>query len=190
MVVESMADCHVTIRYVMGGFHITIYSYDYFWATVCECCSWFCHCQFFGSKAIIYAKKKIPQAFNKLVQKFPRVFGPIARGLSKVREKLTFGKQKQPAEQMKDATPVNEKLVEGIEKSEVTKERLASKDLKGKVVAMEAPTKEGANIAEIEEKQSRAKRAWETVRHAPKRMFDYVMKINYPYLSCWLYHWL
>lgn len=131
---------------------------------------------FFGSKAIIYAKKKIPQAFNKLVQKFPRVFGPIARGLSKVREKLTFGKQKQPAEQMKDATPVNEKLVEGIEKSEVTKERLASKDLKGKVVAMEAPTKEGANIAEIEEKQSRAKRAWETVRHAPKRMFDYVMK--------------
>lgn len=133
---------------------------------------------FFGSKAIIYAKKKIPQAFNKLVQKFPRVFGPIARGLSKVREKLTFGKQKQPAEQVRDATPVNEKLVEGIEKSEVTKERLASKDLKGKgkVVAMEAPTKEGANIAEIEEKQSRAKRAWETVRHAPKRMFDYVMK--------------
>ncbi|STD27517.1 hypothetical protein [Enterococcus mundtii] len=133
---------------------------------------------FFGSKAIIYAKKKIPQAFNKLVQKFPRVFGPIARGLSKVREKLPFGKQKQPAEQMKEATPVNEKLAEGIAKSEVTKEGLTSKDLKGKdkVVAMEAPTKEGANTAEIEEKQSRAKRAWETVRHAPKRMFDYVMK--------------
>ncbi|NMP58469.1 hypothetical protein [Enterococcus mundtii] len=133
---------------------------------------------FFGSKAIIYAKKKIPQAFNKLVQKFPRVFGPIARGLSKVREKLPFGKQKQPAEQMKEATPVNEKLAEGIDKSEITKEGLTSKDLKGKdkVVAMEAPTKEGANTAEIEEKQSRAKRAWETVRHAPKRMFDYVMK--------------
>lgn len=133
---------------------------------------------FFGSKAIIYAKKKIPQAFNKLVQKFPRVFGPIARGLSKVREKLPFGKQKKPAEQMKEATPVNEKLAEGIDKSEITKEGLTSKDLKGKdkVVAMEAPTKEGANTAEIEEKQSRAKRAWETVRHAPKRMFDYVMK--------------
>lgn len=133
---------------------------------------------FFGSKAIIYAKKKIPQAFNKLVQKFPRVFGPIARGLSKVREKLPFGKQKQPAEQMKEATPVNEKLAEGIDKSEITKEGLTSKELKGKdkVVAMEAPTKEGANTAEIEEKQSRAKRAWETVRHAPKRMFDYVMK--------------
>ncbi|MGG5340369.1 hypothetical protein IGJ48_003109 [Enterococcus pernyi] len=133
---------------------------------------------FFGSKAIIYAKKKIPQAFNKLVQKFPRVFGPIARGLAKVREKLPFGKQKQSAEQMKEATPVNEKLAEGIEKSEVTKEGLTSKDLKGKdkVVAMEAPTKEGANTAEIEEKQSRAERAWETVRHAPKRMFDYVMK--------------
>lgn len=133
---------------------------------------------FFGSKAIIYAKKKIPQVFNKLVQKFPRVFGPIALGLSKVREKLPFGKQKHPAEQLKEATPVNEKLAEGIEKSEVTKEGLTSKDLKGKdkVVAMEAPTKEGANTAEIEEKQSRAKRAWETVRHAPKRMFDYVMK--------------
>ncbi|PTO38183.1 hypothetical protein C6P52_10205 [Enterococcus mundtii] len=133
---------------------------------------------FFGSKAIIYAKKKIPQVFNKLVQKFPRVFGPIARGLAKAREKMPFRKQKQPAEQMKEATPVNEKLTEGIEKSEVTKEGLTSKDLKGKdkVVAMEAPTKEGANTAEIEEKQSRAKRAWETVRHAPKRMFDYVMK--------------
>lgn len=133
---------------------------------------------FFGSKAIIYAKKKIPQLFNKLVQKFPRVFGPMARGLAKVREKLPFGKQKQPAEQMKEAIPVNEKLAEGIEKSEVTKEGLTSKDLKGKdkLVGIEVPTKEGASTAEIEEKQSKSKRAWETIRHAPKRMFDYVMK--------------
>ncbi|MBO0462313.1 hypothetical protein JZO83_11135 [Enterococcus sp. DIV1298c] len=147
---------------------------------------------FFGSKAIIYAKKKIPQLFNKLVQKYPKVFGPIARGLTiarqKFREKMPFVKQKQPAEQTKDATPVNEKLVEGIEKSEVTKEGIDSKEQKGKekVVTMEAPTKdgvtkegatkEGPNTVEIEEKQSRLKRAWEYTKRAPKRAFDYVMK--------------